>query len=512
MTKSTRPVVGTTSGKVSGVYEKGLFVFRGIPYAAPPTGERRWLPPEKHEPWDSVLEARKFGTICPQNIRGPAAFQIPGFDYPEPQSEDCLYLNIWTPGLDSRSRPVMVWIHGGGFIFGSGSQSTYRGDVLASRGDVVVVTINYRLGLLGFLNLNEITGGEIPSTGNEGLLDQIAALQWVRDNILAFGGDPGNVTVFGESAGGMSIGCLMGMPKARGLFHKAILESGTGSMARPLAQCVAASKSFLEVTGLRSDDAGGLRALSFERILDAQQKLTLKAPGGVTPVAPVIDGKVIPEIPLDAIRSGSARGIITMVGNNLEECKIFRIRRPDLQNVDEAALVQICRTFVPARHVAHVIDTYKKARAGRGESTSPPELFAAIQTDVMFRVPAVRVVEAQCRNGQAAFHYIFTWKSPALDGALGACHALEIGFVFGIRDEQFCGSGPESAKLSRRVQDAWLSFARNGNPSCKSLGDWPTYGDNRKTMTLGQECRIEEAPYEAERRIWDTIGDVQPVA
>jgi len=157
-----------------------------------------------------------------------------------------------------------------------------------------------------------------------------------------------------------------------------------------------------------------------------------------------------------------------------------------------------------------VIDTYKKARAGRGESVSPAELLAAIQTDVMFRVPAVRVVEAQCKNGQAAYHYLFTWKSPALDGILGACHALEIGFVFGHCDQQFCGSGTE--KLSRRVQNAWLALARNGNPGCKGLEKWPTYGKNRKTMLLGRECRVEEAPYEEERRIWDTIGDVQPVA
>jgi para-nitrobenzyl esterase len=511
MDKETRTVVDTASGKVSGVYGKGTYIFKGIPYAAPPVGERRWLPPEKHKPWDGVLEARNFGTISPQNTRELLTLKAPGFDAPEPQSEDCLYLNIWTPGLGKGSRPVMVWIHGGAFTIGSGSQPVYRGDILASRGDVVVVTINYRLGLLGFLNLNEITGGKIPATGNEGLLDQIAALQWVKDNIAAFGGDPGNVTVFGESAGGMSIGCLLAMPKARGLFHKAILESGTGSMARPLAPCVEMSKRFLEVTGLKSGDIKALRSLSVESLLAAQMELTLKAPGGITPVAPVIDGKIIPKKPLEALRSGSAKEIPTLVGSNLEEWKLFALMHPETMNIDEAGLVKIFRSFVPARDVPRLIETYQKARAGRGESTSPLELFSAIQTDVMFRVPAARTAEAQCRNGQAAYHYIFTWKSPAVGGALGACHALEMGFVFGTCDPIFCGSGPQVKQLSMKIQDGWLAFAHNGNPGCKSLGDWPPYCEKRKTMLLGKECQVKEAPYEEERRIWDDIGEVGPV-
>jgi para-nitrobenzyl esterase len=510
MDKDVKTVIEVAGGKVSGAYEKGIYSFKGIPYAAPPVGERRWLPPEKHKSWPGVLEARNFGPVAPQNTRETVTIKIPGFDVPETQSEDCLYLNIWTPGLGKGSRPVMVWIHGGAFTIGSGSQPVYRGDILASRGDVVVVTINYRLGLLGFLNLNEVTGGKIPATGNEGLLDQIAALQWVRDNISAFGGNPDNVTVFGESAGGISIGCLMAMPKARGLFHKAIMESGTGNMARPLVPCVETSKQFLEVTGINSDDVKGLRSLPVESILAAQQELTLKTPGGITPVAPVIDGKIIPKPPMEALRSGSAKEIPTLVGSNLEEWKLFALRQPETLNIDEEGLAKIIRSFTPARDVTRIIETYKRARAGREEPTGPLEIFSAVQTDVIFRVPAARTAEFQGRNGQAAYYYIFTWKSPAIGGALGACHALEIGFVFGTCDPVFCGAAPQAKQLSVKIQDGWLAFARSGNPTCKSLGEWPPYGEKRKTMLLGKECQVKEAPYEEERHAWDTIGEVTP--
>jgi len=225
-------IAQTRSGKVEGEERNGLYVFRGIPYAAPPVGAKRWRAPDKVEAWSGVRKAVQFGNAAPQNripLEALAAFVIG-----EPQSEDCLYLNVWTPGLDGERRPVMVWIHGGAFTIGSGAQSIYEGTALAQRGDVVIVTINYRLGPLGFVRLHELTNGRIPSTGNEGMLDQARALEWVRENIAAFGGDPENVTIFGESAGGMSVGTLLGMPSARGLFQKAIPQSGACNTANTL--------------------------------------------------------------------------------------------------------------------------------------------------------------------------------------------------------------------------------------------------------------------------------------
>ena len=237
MSENKKTVVRTRDGKVKGSYQEGLYIFKGIPYVAPPVGERRWLPPQPVEPWQGVRQAQTFGATSPQNW-SPLNDIIPDFGVVEPRSEDCLYLNVWSPGLDDARRPVLVWIHGGAFNLGSGSQSPYDASKLARRGDAVVVTFNYRLGVFGFLRLDEVTGGKVPATGNEGLLDQIASLEWVHDNIAAFGGDPDNVTLFGESAGAMSIGCLLAMPKARGLFHKAILQSGAGSTAAQLDEAV----------------------------------------------------------------------------------------------------------------------------------------------------------------------------------------------------------------------------------------------------------------------------------
>ena len=281
MSKSADCNVNTSFGKVQGSYENGLYVFKGIPYAAPPVGELRWMPPAPHQPWDGVRPAVEFGAIAPQLPMSP----LPGKEREEePQSESCLFLNIWTPGLDDARRPVMVWIHGGAFSIGSGSETMYRGGKLAATGDIVLVTVNYRLGVLGFLNLNELTRGRIPATGNEGLLDQVAALKWVRDNIAAFGGDPGNVTIFGESAGAMSVACLMNMPAARGLFHKAILESPVGEIARPLVPSLRIAEEFLKIVGIRPQNDSALRALPVDTLLAAQQELAVRTGQGMAPI------------------------------------------------------------------------------------------------------------------------------------------------------------------------------------------------------------------------------------
>jgi para-nitrobenzyl esterase len=511
MSDNKQAIVKTKSGEVEGGYRDGLYVFKGIPYAAPPVGELRWLPPQPVEPWRGVRPAKEYGTIAPQNpmAGGPMA----GFGHVEPQDEDCLFLNIWTPGLDNARRPVMVWIHGGAFTIGSGSSPTYHRGILAARGDVVLVTFNYRLGMLGFLRLKDVTGGKIPATGNEGLMDQIAALEWVRDNIAAFGGDPANITIFGESAGGMSIGCLMAMPAARGRFHKAILESGVGNTSVSLSEANNVAGRFLEDIGINSGDIKALRALTVAQLLDIEMKLRVATarPGEaarITATAPVIDGETIPGVTSEIARQGAARDIPVIVGNNLEEWKLFAMMHPDIGEMDEAGLIRRLGIFMTAENARALIAAYRQAREKRGDATTPVELLSAIQTDLMFRIPALDLVEAQRDNGQLAYNYIFTWKSPVLGGALGACHALEIGFVFGTYDDMFCGTGPEADKLSRCIQDAWLAFARTGDPSCESIGKWPPYGRNRTTVMLGKDCHVEEAPYEDERRAWQEVTHI----
>ena len=481
-----------------GTYQDGLYVFKGIPYAAPPVGSLRWMPPQPVEPWSGIRSTEEFGPISPQNLLRIAA--IPRqTTVEEPQSEDCLFLNVWTPGLTGR-RAVMVWIHGGAFTNGSGSSPMHPGATLPRHGDVVLVNLNYRLGVLGFMNLNHVTGGKIPSTGNEGLLDQIAALRWVHDNIEVFGGDPENVTVFGESAGAMSIGCLLAMPEARGLFKKAILQSGSNT-CRPVAEAADAAEKFLEALRLTERDVAILRSLPVRVLLDVQQRLP--SLGVRVATHPVIDGETLPARPLDAVKSGSATEVTVLSGGNLEEGTLFAAADPSLAKLDFASLSSRIERMVPAKYVPDLVEKYRQALAKRGRAPTPRDVYAAIQGDKMFRVPNIRLIEFQRDLGSPSFNYVFTWKS-AVPG-LGACHALDVGFVFGATSKEFHGAGPAVDRLAMHMQDAWTAFARTGSPSCPSLGDWPPYGKNRQTMVFGEKSRVEDAPFEGERRAWDAI-------
>jgi para-nitrobenzyl esterase len=509
-----KAIVTLSLGLLEGIHQEGLAVFKGVPYAAPPVGERRWQPPQPVEPWQGVLQARQFGAIAPQN---PTLGELALEREPEPQSEDCLYLNIWSPGLDEKRRPVMVWIHGGAFSVGSGSWPMYEGSVLARRNDVVVVTFNYRLNLLGFLNLSEATGGRIPATGNEGLLDQVAALEWVQEHIAAFGGDPGNVTLVGESAGAMSIACLLSMSVSKGLYHKAILESGVGNTAVTLDEAAKVGRLFLEVTGISSEDTETLYALTAEQLLAAEIELRKRMarswePMRITVTAPVIDGEILAQAPTRAVAAGEAKEVPMIIGTNLDEWKLFLMGEPHKEKIDCAQIIARLGDVIPPQYAGELVARYYQARARRGEDNSPLEVLSAISTDLMFRVPALQMVEAQQKHNRAVFNYLFTYRSPAFGGVLGACHVLEIGFVFATHDEMFCGAGPEADKLSETIQDAWTSFARTGDPSCASLGDWPVYGDDRMTMILDAQCYLESAPYEEERQAWDDVGDLSAIS
>jgi para-nitrobenzyl esterase len=507
MMDSGKAVVSTESGKLEGACENQQYAFKGIPYAAAPIGKLRWLPPQPVTPWNGIRPAKEFGPVALQNPM-PGAAMVGNLAMDELQKEDCLFLNVWTPGLDHRRRPVMVWIHGGAFIIGSGSQKMFRGNTLATRGDVVLVSVNYRLGALGFMNLKEATGGKIPAAGCEGLLDQLAAIEWVRDNIESFGGDPDNITIFGESAGAMSIGSLMSMPAARGKFHKCILESGGAGTVTSLEEGAEAAEQFISLLGLRGKNADALRSMETEKLLSAQQKLgeiVRARDNRITPFQPVVDGALMPDIPIAAIRKGSAAGIKILAGTNREEFKLFNIMDPAVRNIDEAGMVLRLENMISPEHVPGVLAMYREARRRRGESVEAAEVLTAIQTDFMFRIPVLQLVQAQHKNHTPAYNYLFTWKSPVMGGALGSCHTLEIGFVFGNYDDAFCGAGADADALSRKIQDAWTAFARTGNPSCPGLGEWKPYGDGRNTMILDRDSRLEKALYEEERSIWDTF-------
>ena len=457
--------------------------------------------------WNGVREAKDFGNIAHQTIMPMGAFgQVPQ----PPQSEDCLTLNVWSPGLDNARRPVMVWIHGGAFTLGSGADPSYDTGVFPKRGNVVMVSINYRLGMLGFFRLKDITGGKIPATGNEGLLDQILALKWVKNNIKAFGGNPDDIIVFGESAGAMSIGSLMAMPAAKGLFQKSILESGSGGFAITIDEANFNGKLFLEMAGLKGDDIVAMQALTPPELLEIEKKIVASRRGKcknpeVTVTVPVVD---IENIPVDVLKSatqGYSKEIITLVGSNLNEWKLFTMMEPGFDQIDEAGVLNRLSGSMSADKAKKLVAAYRQARAKRGESTTPAEIFTAIFGDLMFRMPAVRLVEAQQANQQPAYNYLFTWKSPAMGGVLGACHGLEISFVFGNLMEMFSGAGPDAEKLATCMQDAWLAFAHTGDPSCESIGKWPVYGSKRMTMILDKDCHVEAAPYDEERQAWEGI-------
>jgi para-nitrobenzyl esterase len=507
-----QPRVEIADGRVEGSAEGGLFVFRGLPYARAPQGALRLRAPQPPERWVGVREAKHFGPSAPQTAgRMAALLGAPT----ETHAEDCLFLNVWTPALDDARRPVLVWLHGGGFTTGSGSQPVYDGSRLARRGDAVVVTLNYRLGALGFLHLPALEREGQGPCANFGLLDQLAALRWVRENIAAFGGDPARVTLFGESAGAMSVGTLLGTPRAQGLFARAILQSGAASNVYDREDGARIAETVMKELGLAPDDVDGLRARSLEAVLAAQDRAAAQLLGVVPqlPFQPVIDGDLLPRAPLAAIAEGLPRDVSVLIGTNLEEQKLYSPTDPKAQQLDEAGLLRRCRRTLPAAGPdgralgEHAVEVYRAAREGRHD-VSPRELWYAIETDRWFRRPATRLAEQHASHQPATYAYLFTWKSPALGGMLGSCHALDIPFVFGSVEhrlvQRFVGEHPAAVRLSERMQDAWIAFARGGDPSHAGLGDWPRYDAQRRaTMLLGEECGVEHAPFEAERAFWE---------
>lgn len=510
-----RPVVETTSGALAGSSEAGVSSFLGIPYARPPVGSLRFRPPQPPEPWTGVRDALAFGGSAPQvELAGRS---LPGTPV-GPQSEDCLYLNVWTPAGDVGAhpvlakRPILVWLHGGGFTSGSGSQGFYDPTALVRSGDVLVATLNYRLGALGFLYLGTRGASRLGATANVGLLDQIEALAWLRDNAAAFGGDPQNVTIFGESSGARSVATLLGTPAARGLFRRAIAQSGAASHGLDEPSACAVADEFLRELEISENALERLRELPVSALLEAQVRVVTRRIGtpGWLPFQPVVDGMVLPEPALAAIRSGLSRDVDLLVGSNRDEWKLFAAMDPRLRALDESGLAERVRARVPdadPTRAKALLEGYRGSREAR-VGTTPLDLFCALETDRVYRIPGLRLADAQRAAGGRVFAYHFTRSAALLGGALGACHAAEVPYVFGnVRAPSgivWCGSGPEVDQLSARVVGAWTSFARDGVPRARDLPDWLPYTtERRETLVLGTPCTMELDPGAVTRRLWD---------
>jgi para-nitrobenzyl esterase len=491
-------VVRTRQGAVRGSMVDGIAAFKGIPYAAPPFGPNRFQPPQPVEPWEGVRDALHYGATVPK----PPYF--PPFDVllPEPAIEgtDCLNLNVWTPEIGQAGLPVMVWIHGGSFANGSGAVSLYDGSRFARDG-VVCVTINYRLGADGFLYLGD-------GNANRGLLDQIAALTWVQENIAAFGGDPQNVTVAGESAGGMSVSTLLAMPRAAGLFRRAIPQSGAGhhvispSAAQYIGQYLAEK---LDVKPTWE----AIAAVPFDRLIQAQLELGAdvfnhpdpqrwgEVAGNLMPFELVIDGEILPARPIDSISTGAGSDIDVLIGTNTEEELLFFVPNGTINYITDDVLAGTVAAY--GLPVQETLATYHATWPDAGSG----ELLAAIITDWFFRIPAIRLAEAHTRGNGSTYMYEFAWRSPKFDGRLGACHALEIPFVFDLLDnpegEPTLGANPPQV-IADAMHKAWVAFVTSGDPG------WPQYDlVSRATMRFDTEQKLVEDPRSAERKLWEGL-------
>ncbi|SFT92048.1 carboxylesterase/lipase family protein [Arthrobacter sp. ov118] len=503
-TSASGAVCGTIRTSELAVDGGPLHTFLGVPYAEPTAG-RRFLPPVPVQPWAEVRDCTRPGPMAPQN---PDPFMESSDLWDE---GSCLNLNIWTPGIDAAARPVMVWIHGGAYLGGSNNGGLHDGGSLAWAENVVVVAVNYRLGAFGFLHLPELLGPEYADSSNVALLDILEALRWVRRNIAAFGGDPGNVTVFGGSAGAAAVGTLLGMPASEGLFRRAIMQSGTAERFRSTRESAAVARQFLGHCGLEASRAGDLLTLPAGRLLEAQ-KLLVDAEaerdfGVPLPFKPTVGTPSLPACPLDAVREGRSSAVDLLIGTNLNEGSFAVEMRPSYPNdpprlEDRVGLLVAARSAHPAvaarGYAAALTDCMDVEPTGK-------ELMEACLADILYRQPSNRLLDARVSAAGNSFSYLFAWATPALDGRLGACHTLEVPFVFRHLDGQqarfLVGQNPPKG-LSDNISSAWAAFARNGIPSAPGLPRWPAYGPERKTMVLDVVSRVELDPRSNLRRFW----------
>ncbi len=484
--QDSAPIVETTGGKLRGSATGGVSCFKGIPYAASTAGANRFLPPSPAAPWPGVRDATAFGASAPQL---PASADPLGAWYGalQPMSEDCLSLNVWTASTGGK-RPVMVWLHGGAWVSCAGSAPGFDGTVLARDGDVVVVTINHRLNLFGYLKLDD-PDERFAQSGTAGVLDMVAALRWVRDNAAAFGGDPGNVTVFGQSGGGAKVSALLACPAARGLFHKAIAQSCSGSLRlAPPEEAAANAHGLAKRLGIERPTASALQAVPAATLIPLM--------AGMPPVfRPVLD-ETFPANPFDPAAPAGAGAVPTMFGNAATECTLYMAANMANFSLDSAEVQRRLGRFLRIDPAAsgRIVDAYRTAMP----AATPSEIMAAVTTDYTYRRNTTREAELQsAAAGAPVYTYVFDWRTPVRGGVLQSPHTSEVPFVFGTAPAAaaLVGNGPDIAPLTQMMVAAWSAFAHTGDPSNPHLPAWPRFDVMRRsTMLLSRESKVAGNP------------------
>ncbi|MDE1986973.1 MAG: carboxylesterase/lipase family protein [Alphaproteobacteria bacterium] len=529
VTKTVGPFVEVeiASGRIRGGHSRGALAFKGIPYAGPVSGKNRFKAAPPVTPWKGVRDALRLG---------PPALQGPGTTFGEHEpaySEDCLVLNVWTPAVnDGRKRPVMFYCHGGGWTTGSGGQNIQDGAHLAAAYDVVVVALNHRLGLLGFLYLGELGGEEYATSGNQGMLDIVDALKWVKQNIATFGGDPGNVFVFGESGGGFKTGAVMAMPAAQGLFHKAGMQSGAMLRGTPKDIATETARRVLAGLGISPKNLDKLAEVPAEKLvaiqLDGEKgqgplatptecwntthaappsgwaALRTARPGGW---GPVVDGTYLPHNPFDPVAPAISASVPLLIGNMLEEAIFSERNNPAFFHMDEAAVTALARQHL-GEAADRILAVYRQAMP----KATPVERAIAIETGLFMGNNTFVLADRKAAQPAPVYRYIDGYQSnfpiQGTDRTYGSGHASDISVAFlnyKIYDLQ--GNGPGLAEAAKAMSSYFASFARNGVPTAEGQPAWPRYDtDKRATMLLNSECRVADDPQSEERKLWESLG------
>ncbi|HEX2151026.1 MAG TPA: carboxylesterase/lipase family protein [Stellaceae bacterium] len=511
------PIVETAGGKILGTASDGIHAFKGIPYGAPTGGAHRFMPPLPVAPWAGVREATSYHAQAPQlpgrPERRPELRTILGPADASPGIEDCLTLNVWAPDTGGGARrPVMVWLHGGAFAYGSGNRAVTDGANLARRGDVVVVSVNHRLNIFGFLHLAALGGERYAHSGNAGMLDLVAALEWVRDNIEEFGGDPGNVTIFGESGGGGKVSVLLAMPSARGLFHRAVIQSGAAIRVRTSERATALTEAVMTELGIPRGDCERLHEVPADRLAAAIAPASRAVGRPTLPLldrydfGPTVDGTDLPTQPFDPAAPEIARDIPLLIGGTREESGFFLADDDEVweRRVAEDSLRRRIAEVAGAE-ADRVLDLYRTLRTGARRE----DLLIAALTGSNFWVRTVMLAERKAaQKGAPVYMYSLDWRSPSCDGRLQAHHAMDLPFVFDNVDIPDTTKGaPGARELAAVVSASWIAFARTGNPESPALPRWPAYtSEERATMILDSECRVVSDPDRDARLLWERIA------